>query len=89
MAILQSCNSYNSDCDGDDENCNNCSNDCWGEEGSVEVISTLGSGFIVEGGSVIEVTLFGVMAVVVGLAVGGGRHSSSFRVYKCKNHSTE
>ena len=60
-----------------------------GEEGSVEVISTLGSGFIVEGGSVIEVTLFGVMAVVVGLAVGGGRHSSSFRVYKCKNHSTE
>ena len=46
-----------------------------GEEGSVEVsmISMLGSGFIVEGGSVIEVTLFGVMAVVVGLAVGGGQ----------------
>ena len=59
---------------------------------SMSITSTLGSGFIVEGGSVIEVTLlfgltgtvvevtlFGVTAAVVGLRVGGSRHSSSLR----------
>ena len=58
-----------------------------------EVSMTSSSGFIVEVGSVIEVTLFGLTgtctvvevtpfgltAAVVGLRVGGSRHSSSLR----------
>ena len=63
----------------------------WSVDSEVSMSSTVGLRFIVEGGSVIEVTLFGltgtvvevtlfgVTAAVVGLRVGGGRHSSLLR----------
>ena len=44
----------------------------WSVDSEVSVTSTLGSGLIVEGGgSIIKVTLFGLTAEVVELAVGG------------------